>query len=68
MNNPQELYTQVFSEVNAGMNADSNVDTYMSGTTATTLIFVNDKIIVANVGDSRLVLGKKDGLVQTLSV
>lgn len=50
------------------MNADAAVDTYMSGTTATTLIFINDKIIIANVGDSRLILGKEDGSATTLSM
>lgn len=65
---PTEILTQVFTDVNSGMNDDTNVDTYMSGTTATVLISVKNKIIIANVGDSRLVLGKKDGTAHTLSM
>lgn len=68
LKSPTEILTQVFTQVNSGMNADDNVDTYMSGTTATILISVKDKIIIANVGDSRLVLGKKDGTAHTLTM
>ena len=68
LQNPKEILTNAFSIVNTGMNEETTLDTYMSGTTATVLIALPEKVIVANVGDSRLVLGKKDGSAITLTV
>ena len=68
INNPTQILTNVFAEINSGMNNDTSVDTYMSGTTASVLISIPGKVIIANVGDSRLILGKKDGSAITLSM
>ena len=43
------------------MNEDDKVDTYMSGTTAALVIVFDKKVIVANVGDTRAIIGKANG-------
>jgi len=39
---------------------NEEVDTYISGTTAVIAIFHDNKLIISNVGDSRVVVGLED--------
>jgi len=65
---PTKGFQKVFELVNDGMNQDSSLDTYMSGTTASILILYKNFIYCANVGDSRVVLVDKKGIPQALSM
>ncbi|KAJ3332085.1 hypothetical protein HDU76_001348, partial [Blyttiomyces sp. JEL0837] len=53
----------VYKTVNEMLADNSAIDTYMSGTTAAVLLFLVDegRVVVANVGDSRVLLGRKEG-------
>jgi serine/threonine protein phosphatase PrpC len=50
-----------FVQTNINLVNDEKVDSTFSGTTCSSLLFCPEKIITANVGDSRCVLGKFDG-------
>ncbi|KAJ1556477.1 hypothetical protein HK405_013840 [Cladochytrium tenue] len=52
----------VFREVNTRLAEDDSIDTYMSGTTAVVLVCLEDagRVVVANVGDSRVLLARKE--------
>jgi hypothetical protein len=52
---------QAYLTVNTMLCENSAIDTYMSGTTAALLICLedDDRVVVANVGDSRVLLGKE---------
>ena len=52
-----------FVQTNINLVNDDKVDSTFSGTTCSSLIFCPQKIISANVGDSRCVLGKFDGKI-----
>jgi len=39
---------------------NDEIDTYISGTTAVIAIFHDNKLIISNVGDSRVVVGLED--------
>ena len=54
--------TKIFKTTNDDLTINKNVDTKFSGSTCTSLIFTPSRIITANVGDSRCVLGKFDGI------
>lgn len=67
---PVSALTTAFGLVNEKMNDDDSVDTYMSGTTwyelcvliqqySSIAIITDDKLVVANVGDSRVIIGQK---------
>ncbi|KAJ3215198.1 hypothetical protein HK099_006483 [Clydaea vesicula] len=56
-----EALKLIFKTLNEMMVEDPSVDTYMSGTTLSILIIFNNKLIVANVGDSRVILGQNEG-------
>lgn len=58
---PTRALTVIFQKINEGMNEDDKVDTYMSGTTAALVIVFDKKVIVANVGDTRAIIGKANG-------
>ena len=51
-----------FVQTNINLVNDDKVDSTFSGTTCSSLLFCPEKIISANVGDSRCVLGKFDGI------
>ena len=53
---------KIFIKTQEDLIADEKIDTKFSGSTCSTLIFTPDRIITANVGDSRCVLGKFDGV------
>ena len=55
------LTSLTFVQTNINIVNDDNVDSTFSGTTCSSLIFCPTKIISANVGDSRCVVGKFDG-------
>ena len=55
------IISMTFVQTNINIVNDDNVETTFSGTTCSSLIFSPTKIISANVGDSRCVLGKFDG-------
>ncbi|GER37453.1 protein phosphatase 2C family protein, partial [Striga asiatica] len=66
---PINAYSSAFLATNDELHA-SEVDDSMSGTTAITALVIGDKLYVANVGDSRAVLGVREGdrvLAQDLS-
>ena len=50
-----------FVQTNINLVNDDKVDSTFSGTTCSSLLFCPEKIITANVGDSRCVMGKFDG-------
>jgi serine/threonine protein phosphatase PrpC len=41
--------------------------TIEDGTTACVAVFYEDKVVVANIGDSEMILGRKDGDVSVLT-
>ena len=55
------IISMTFVQTNINIVNDDNVESTFSGTTCSSLIFSPTKIISANVGDSRCVLGKFDG-------
>lgn len=56
------LVTQSHVQTNKGLHADSKVDDSLSGTTAISVYFhgKRQRMTIANVGDSRAVLGQRD--------
>ena len=55
------IVSLTFVQTNINLVNDDKVDSTFSGTTCSSLLFCPEKIISANVGDSRCVLGKFDG-------
>ncbi|XP_007035371.2 PREDICTED: probable protein phosphatase 2C 35 isoform X1 [Theobroma cacao] len=60
LDDPLKAYTSAFLATNSELH-DSEIDDTMSGTTAITVLVVGDTLYVANVGDSRAVIARKDG-------
>ena len=60
-NQISNIISLTFVQTNINIVNDDNVESTFSGTTCSSLIFCPTKIISANVGDSRCVLGKFDG-------
>lgn len=58
IHNINSILTEVFVETNNKLLAGDIVDTTFSGSTCVSLIYTPEKMISANVGDSRAVLGK----------
>ena len=54
--------TKIFTTTNEELVMSKKVDTKFSGSTCTSLIFTPSRLVTANVGDSRCVLGKFDGV------
>jgi serine/threonine protein phosphatase PrpC len=62
IHNVNNILTEIFVDTNNKLLSGEIVDTTFSGSTCVSLIFTPEKVITANVGDSRAVLGKfKDG-------
>lgn len=62
LNNVNSIITEVFVDTNNKLLSGDIVDTTFSGSTCVSLIYTPEKVITANVGDSRAVLGRfKDG-------
>ena len=53
-----KAYKDAFIKVNQSLHDDSSIDDSMSGTTAITALFQKGKVHVANVGDSRAIIGQ----------
>ena len=53
--------SSTFIQTNTNLVNDDRVDSTFSGSTCSTLIYTPERIISANVGDSRCVVGKFDG-------
>ncbi|KAK2982243.1 hypothetical protein RJ640_016373, partial [Escallonia rubra] len=60
LEDPVKAYNSAFLAVNDELH-NSEIDDSMSGTTAITVLVIGDKLYVANVGDSRAVIGVKEG-------
>jgi serine/threonine protein phosphatase PrpC len=56
--NINSIIEEVFLDLNMKLHTNDIVDTTFSGSTCVSLIYTPEKIITANVGDSRAVLGK----------
>ncbi|KAJ3191184.1 hypothetical protein HK101_007996, partial [Irineochytrium annulatum] len=58
---PVSALKNVYATVNSMLTENEQIDTYMSGTTAAILICLEDedRVVIANVGDSRVLLGRK---------
>jgi serine/threonine protein phosphatase PrpC len=56
---PVTAVKRVFREVNDLLVENEDVDTYMSGTTASVVIRRGHQLILAHLGDSRVVLGRR---------
>lgn len=56
--NVHNIIEDVFLETNARLISGEIVDTTFSGSTCVSLIYTPEKIITANVGDSRAVIGR----------
>lgn len=62
IHNVNNIITEVFVDTNNKLLSGDIVDTTFSGSTCVSLIYTPEKVITANVGDSRAVLGRfKDG-------
>ena len=57
----KDILSITFVQTNINLANDDKVDSTFSGTTCSSLLLCPEKIISANVGDSRCVLGKFDG-------
>ena len=57
----KNIISLTFVQTNINLVNDDKIDSTFSGTTCSSLLFCPEKIITANVGDSRCVLGKFDG-------
>ena len=54
------IIKNTFIQVNKNISKDTDIDTTFSGSTCVSLIFTPSKLICANVGDSRCIIGKYD--------
>ena len=57
----KNIISLTFVQTNINLVNDDKIDSTFSGTTCSSLLFCPEKLITANVGDSRCVLGKFDG-------
>lgn len=53
-----KIIQETFLAVNSKLCHDSNIETAFSGSTCVSVIFTPQKLVCANVGDSRAVLGR----------
>lgn len=58
LSDPKQTLIDVFYKVSELLESDSEIDTYMSGTTAAVAILTPLRIIVANLGDCRVILAQ----------
>ena len=55
------IITNTFIQTNNELVDNSNINTYLSGSTCVSILFTSRRLISINVGDSRCVLGKFNG-------
>lgn len=60
LENSRATLEQIYDEMAEALCENEEVDTYISGTTAVIAIFHDNKLIISNVGDSRVVVGLED--------
>ncbi|KAL0344421.1 UNVERIFIED_CONTAM: putative protein phosphatase 2C 73 [Sesamum radiatum] len=60
-------FIRSFQEMDEELEADSSIDSYCSGTTSVTVVRKGEHLIIANLGDSRAVLCKRDENDQLVS-
>jgi serine/threonine protein phosphatase PrpC len=58
IHNVNSIIEDVFLELNSKLHNNEIIDTNFSGSTCVSLIYTPEKVITANVGDSRAVLGR----------
>lgn len=56
----ERAYTEAFAEINERMH-EQDFDDSMSGTTAITATFHDGEVSIANIGDSRAIIGQRQG-------
>ena len=56
----KSIIKNIFININKNISKDTDIDTTFSGSTCVSLIFTPSKLICANVGDSRCIIGKYD--------
>lgn len=64
----EQMCSKAYNQANNLMHNEKNVHSRLSGTTAITAVFYGNKVTIANVGDSRAVIGtqkKEESKVQT---
>lgn len=54
-----QVIKDTFIRENQSLLANRNIDSKLSGTTCVSVIYTPEKLIIANIGDSRIVLGKQ---------
>ncbi|KAK4582287.1 hypothetical protein RGQ29_025459 [Quercus rubra] len=55
----ESSFVKAFNETDEELGLDSSIDSYCSGTTAVTIVKQDEHLIIANLGDSRAVLGTR---------
>ena len=62
----EKMYSKAFTTTNKALHKSSGIDDSLSGTTAITVVVSGDVVYVANVGDSRAIIGSstQDGIVK----
>ncbi|KAE8711639.1 Cation/hydrogen exchanger 15-like protein [Hibiscus syriacus] len=61
-------FMRSFQELDQDLSIDDSLDSYCSGTTAVTLVKLDHHLIIANLGDSRAILGTRDNNNQLFPV
>jgi len=61
INKIKAILEKTFLEIDKDIMLDTRIDSLFSGSTCVSLIYTPSKLICANLGDSRCVLGKYDG-------
>ncbi|RKO91568.1 phosphatase 2C-like domain-containing protein [Blyttiomyces helicus] len=56
---PVEAIKTAFAQVSQALTDDASIDTYLSGTTVAMALLFKGSLVVAHLGDSRVVLGRK---------
>ncbi|CAL9002912.1 unnamed protein product, partial [Prunus brigantina] len=54
-------YVKSFKEMDEELSLDNTIDSFCSGSTAVTVVKQGDHLVIANLGDSRAVLGTRSG-------
>ncbi|KAK8561589.1 hypothetical protein V6N13_149245 [Hibiscus sabdariffa] len=61
-------FIKSFQELDEDLTAENSLDSYCSGSTAVTLVKQDHHLIIANLGDSRAILGTRDNKNQLIPV